>query len=141
MSQRNDLVVVLIGIFIAMGVGVAVMWMLKGSGLHHHFIANLPSYKIDGILILLAASLAVNYRSAAGRVCFFYMLVGAAIMIGCHLVLHGLPAYDRGDDTIKSAYALFGGLFYVGIVVSLTTACVGLYRRDKKEMEVSQAHT
>ncbi|WP_162816473.1 hypothetical protein [Halomonas sp. BN3-1] len=121
-------------------VATGVLWMLKEGGLHYEFISRLPSYSIDGLLVFLGIALAANYKSEAGKLCFFYMIVGVALMIGCHLVLHGLPAYDKDDPAIRSVYAIFGSFFYLGITISLSTACLGLYRRDTKERDISQDH-
>lgn len=119
--------------------GTVVMWVLKESGLGAHFISQLPSYKIDGILVFMAVALAVSYRSEEGRFCLQCMLIGAALMIGCHLVLHGLPPYDKQDPTIVDAYAIFGAFFYVGILLSLSSACLGVLRRDTRE-HISPSH-
>ena len=140
LKKHADLVFAFLFFVLPFLVTTAILLMLKKYGLHHEFFCRLPEYSIDGLLVFLAIALAANYKSEAGRFCFFYMIVGVALMIVCDLVLNGLPTYDEEDPVIRSFYVVFGVFFCVGVTISLSMACLGLYRRDTKERDISQDH-
>ncbi|GEK74226.1 MULTISPECIES: hypothetical protein [Halomonas] len=105
-------------------------YLLKLAHFHHDFLSQLPDYDLTGVLFLLGIALAVNYKSPEGRICFFFMVIGVALMVSCHFFLSGLPEYDRQDADNVSLYALLSGFFFSGFITSMTFACMGLLYRD-----------
>lgn len=133
MSKVPDWMFMVFLIVGSLAAGVGVMFWLAENGLYTSFLLQLPEYEIDGVLVFMAVALAVSYRSEEGRLCLVFMLSGIAMMIGSHFLLNGLPDFDKQSNNIVDAYVMFGAFFYMGMVLSLSSACVGVLRRDTRE--------
>lgn len=128
--------------FVAIGVAtllavVCVKW-LDMIGATDSFIESLRDFDIGGILVLLGAALATNFRSSAGRLSFVWMLSGAAVFIFSKLLIGGLPDLN-GDAGLRLTYAVVGCAFYLGFVISMVSAVVGLLdsRPSKADQSLS----
>ncbi|OLO05099.1 hypothetical protein [Salinicola socius] len=135
-KELNDNFTFFLTIIIALVVAAGAMKWLDAIDSVDSFLESLREFDISGILMLLAAALASTFRSSAGRLSFIWTLSGAAVFIFSKLLLGGLPNLN-GDFGLRLSYAVLGCAFYLGFVISMVSAVVGIL--DSRKPSPSQS--